>query len=252
MLHGNGSLKPLLTRGSFSVNNTPMSKEDKEYVGLGGFTAGGAAGNTPDYMRHARKACVVSATPERGGQREPVLMFKGFEATKDGLIITEPRSTVHPAEPVKELSPSSLGHLQIASELGVVLPPIVNQPTPAGLVIPSEAQIKTLGGETSSVPTPTLKAIEPTKIATFIGERRDDDLPCVDIFFEAPWLTLVSPTKERFKLKANEEMEISINGVIRKFFFTGIANALSSVDLTVRVFLLDEKESASQEEGASV
>ena len=227
-------------------NFAPDPGEQPEpYKGLGGYVINNSRQHFRDLVDGKKGAVIVSATPERGGQSKPLIRFRAFNATGDGLTVTEARNVANRAPAQTQEAPlSEFEGIVIAPGLPPV-PKVVN-PIPEPHVTSEKSSIIIpLSVDRPAAAAP--QARRPTKSVTFIGEFSDHVFPCFDVRVdEHGWLILMSPCLEQLKLKAEQEVEITVDGETNRYWFTGIIAPMPDFDVTVRIFGRMPAESAQQ------
>lgn len=235
----------------------------RPFVGKGGFEIDNDTENFRS-LRKKKGADLVSATPERGGICKPDMRFRAFNASSNGMTVTNVRNKVNRA-------PDQVGQTPLSEFEGLVIAPglppvpkVVNpNPNPVPEVTQAMPTVPQTAGEPGSIiipigiPRPTVGELSimqqfdhngrqppaPTKSVTFIGEFSDHVFPCFDVRTdENGWLILISPILNQLKLKANQDVEITVDGQTATYWFTGLVIPMPESGATIRVFGVASRE----------
>ena len=239
----------------------------EEFTGEGGVKI--ASESSPDHRAMKNRGATVISQAGRGGISTPALKFRAFDVLPKseggGMVVTEAHTGVNPAPRQQEVALESLAGLNILPGFGGSVPaPVVGDPTPSviGDVVPRNdpPQIPVIIQQPTEKPGKRKRATaapanivgviaEPgragsvmmapvvNKSITFIGEFRDEELPCHEVQVEDGWVTIAYPIDDRFKMPAvNKIVEIKGDGFNGRYWFTGIRMRLPHVGLIVAVF----------------
>lgn len=195
-------------------------------------------------------ADLVSQDPSRGGISKPMLRFRTYNSSPDGMTITDTLGRHNPAPKAIELPNEEFEGKVLVSGLPPV-PKMVNPPTQG---VQEPARQSALAEVHHRVAQPSALIAPAAGTIKIIGELQDIEIPCLasELTPDNAWLTIVSPIGVNLKLKPDQDLTIETPMGTGRFWFTGIAMQLPFAGAVVRVFGLSEDKTASQEEAAAV